>query len=151
MDVQFKHRSRFWLRVAFTESCWLWMRGKNKAGYGKFRVGPRTDTAHRVSWVIAHGAIPPRMNVCHRCDTPACVRPDHLFLGTTQDNVADRCKKGRSGGAPRGEGHHNNLLTEEQAREAKYGTESAHKLAAKFGVSPWTIYSIRQQKTWAHL
>lgn len=77
--------------------CWLWtaqlMPGPWQ--YGRFTYRGREMLAHRASWEIHRGPIPRRMHVCHRCDTPSCVNPDHLFLGTHQDNMRDRDNKGR--------------------------------------------------------
>ena len=90
---------RFWPKVNKTENCWLWTANKNNQGYGLIRLGgtARKVLAHRVSWEFANGPIPSNMCVLHACDTPLCVNPSHLFLGTLADNMADKESKGRSG------------------------------------------------------
>ena len=86
---------RFWGKVVKTDGCWLWT-GSTSRGYGKlFLPGPRTISAHRFSYLLHFGPFDKRLVVCHSCDTRACVRPDHLFLGTQEDNVTDMVDKGR--------------------------------------------------------
>jgi len=88
---------RFWEKVEKTDNCWLWKAFKNKRGYGKIGVGSGVSAnATRVSWVMHHGEIPEGMFICHKCDNPSCINPDHLFLGTRQDNVNDMMLKKRS-------------------------------------------------------
>jgi hypothetical protein len=88
---------RFWTHVEKSGGCWLWTGSKNVQGYGTFYTGgePNRELAHRFAYRIVVGAIPPGMAVCHRCDVPACIRPDHLFLGSMADNVRDMKGKGR--------------------------------------------------------
>jgi len=89
-------QERFWDKVQKSDGCWLWTAARNKSGYGRLGgVGMRTQLAHRLSWELAHGPIGENLLVCHRCDTPPCVRPDHLFLGTDADNHDDMDRKGR--------------------------------------------------------
>jgi hypothetical protein len=105
---------QFWERVQKTETCWIWTGSLFTATtwYGNYGLKPPEDTpryggffyqgklwrAHRLSWVIHNGAIPPGKFVLHHCDNPPCVRPDHLFLGTHKDNIHDSIKKNRHGG-----------------------------------------------------
>jgi hypothetical protein len=87
----------FWARVTESGSCWRWGGRKDSFGYGVVQLGrgePRTG-AHRVSWRLHYGEIPPGLCVLHKCDVPECTRPDHLFLGTVGDNVRDAQRKGR--------------------------------------------------------
>lgn len=88
-------RQRFNCKVARTPTCWWWHGAKNSQGYGKLRAGNKWWTAHRISYLLHKGKIPPDLWVLHRCDNPSCVNPDHLFLGTRQDNIEDARQKGR--------------------------------------------------------
>lgn len=88
---------RFWNKVEKGSDCWEWMAYKDKDGYGK--IGYQNGgmlSAHRFSWILHFGSILDELFVLHHCDNPSCVRPDHLFLGTNQDNMNDMVKKGRS-------------------------------------------------------
>jgi hypothetical protein len=97
---------RFWSRVnregpVVSQEhgpCWLWLGFKlmQRGGYGQFNDWPRVSFAHRVSWELTYGKVPDGLSVLHRCDNPPCVRPEHLWIGTQADNVADMVRKGRS-------------------------------------------------------
>src|SRR5581483_3046477 len=90
---------RFWAKVLKTDGCWLWQGAPaGKGGYGQLRINgnePKREQAHRISLRLAGIEIPVGMVVCHRCDNPPCVRPDHLFIGTYSDNMRDCYRKGR--------------------------------------------------------
>lgn len=76
--------------------CWLWTGAVNYKGYGRLSHKLKPVNAQRISWFLRHGVMPPRrIDVCHQCDTPQCVNPDHLFLGTRKDNMQDMVSKGR--------------------------------------------------------
>lgn len=89
---------RFWSKVDRSGDCWEWQASRSTHGYGFFGRDGKVLYAHRVSYEITNGLIPKgpkRLHVCHHCDNPPCVRPDHLFLGTASDNLNDAYRKGR--------------------------------------------------------
>jgi len=137
--------------------CWVWTRGLRR-GYGSISVpiDRKEKFAHRVAYEAFVGAIPDGMCVCHKCDVPACVNPDHLFLGTNADNTADMVAKGR-GWRPilRGETNGRAKLTADQVSEirALYADRqgSCRSLGAKFGVSSRYISAIVRGENWGHV
>lgn len=86
---------RFWSKVRKGDGCWEWTAWINSNGYGEFTKDHKNLKASRVSWILTYGPIPDGLFVCHHCDNPPCVRPDHLFLGTPLDNMRDMIAKGR--------------------------------------------------------
>lgn len=91
-----KDIERFWAKVEKTPGCWLWTGRTSPEGYGRFSLGKRGDgLAHRIAFELVHGPLLPGIKVLHSCDTPPCVRDDHLFAGTQKDNVLDAVQKGR--------------------------------------------------------
>lgn len=87
---------RFWESVYKTPNCWFWIGNRMKNGYGRFSLGYRRILAHRASWFFAYG-VWPTQHVLHHCDIEQCVRPDHLFEGTNQENHVDAASKGAWG------------------------------------------------------
>lgn len=148
--------TRFWLQVRKKPGCWTWLGCLNKDGYGVIRVNGERPSAHRYSWMIHFGEIPEGIQVLHHCDNPSCVRPDHLFLGTIQDNVDDCMRKGRDKSAP-GESNYGAVLTEEQVLEIrrrykpKCKKNGGKALGKLFGVDAEQIYRICSGKSWRHI
>jgi hypothetical protein len=131
--------------------CWLWMGGLTKQRYGHFRSNYTRYAAHRVSYEVFVGSVPDGMFVCHKCDNPQCVNPDHLFAGTPQDNSQDMAAKKRH---MFGEINGNAKLSEEQAKHIlrlKGCGMSKQAIGDKFGVCRVTVAKIWAGELWAHL
>jgi len=149
---------RFWSKVSKQPGgCWLWDANKNNQGYGLFRPGGSApkELAHRLSYADRFGPIERGLWVLHRCDTPACVNPDHLFLGDCQANVADMLSKGRGNhkGAP-GTSNGNALLTDAQVialRRDYIAGLPRTELAWKHGVPLASLSDYTNGKAWRHL
>lgn len=151
---------RFMQRVEFDPmtSCWLWAGPTAAGGYGYFKYDGRVQKAHRVSWALHNGYMPNRdIKVCHRCDTPACVNPDHLWLGTQADNVADMVAKGRNRPPPPCYGSKNPgaVLDEDTVwairHMIKNGSFTQPQIRASYGVAQMTINRIARYETWPHV
>lgn len=133
--------------------CHLWMGGTKDGGYGIIGLGGRnlgTDKAHRVAWRLLRGEIPEGGNVLHKCDTPACCNPDHLYIGTLADNARDCVRRGRNF-IPnnRGERAKWAKLNADQAREIKKHEKTSTEYAAMYGVSRSAVHRIWEGKNWA--
>jgi len=129
--------------------CWLWIGAKVRRtdNYYQPIIGTwrsRTENAHRIAWMLYHGDIPDGLHVLHHCDNPICVNPNHLFLGTHQDNMDDMVLKKRN---------HKKLTAEEvTAIRRRYDARERPKdLAAEYGVTPTLIVYIGKRKTWRHI
>lgn len=149
---------RFWRYVKKGSGCWEWQASRHApGGYGIIAAPGSTPMlkAHRVSWEIHYGPIPQGMHVLHKCDNKGCVRPDHLFLGTHEDNMRDMKEKGRARGpAMKGQQNGYSKLTDNQAKEIislKRNGWTSRQLSERFGVSRPQIDRIVSGASWKHL
>lgn len=141
----------FWTFVTKTSGCWIFADGRSR---GTINVGDyRRERAYRVAWRLTYGPIPKGIGVCHHCDNPACVRPDHLFLGTQAENLADASRKGRLHRYTVGESNPNATLTAAQVKRIRqlykpgvYGLVA--QLARRFKVSHTHIDRIVSGESW---
>lgn len=142
-------KERFWAKVDKTPTCWLWLGAKATNGYGICTIDGKNYSAHRLSWQWANEEEVPKGHVvCHECDQPLCVNPNHLFTHTQQGNVLDRVNKGRSA---RGKNNGRTRLNQKDVKKIKAlrsrgMTESA--IAKMFGVGRSTISNILHNRTW---
>jgi len=139
--------------------CWLWEKSLNNNGYGLLQGGGYKGYAHRFSYSTFRGPIPNNMDVCHNCDLPCCVNPDHLWLGTAIDNMKDCKKKGRHASDKpdtnyaRGEMVSLSKLNTKDIIEIRSlnGKLSHQQIASRFGVSRNNIRNIQRNRTWKHV
>ena|SRR3990167_2146093 len=133
--------------------CWLWTAGSGNTGYAcAYDCDARKQIyGHRLAWKLYRGEIPTGLYVLHRCDVRLCVNPDHLFLGTKADNNADRARKGRSN-HPLGRDNPRAKLDEVKVAHlksfARLLRKDAERLAAEWGVSVGSLYTIRSGYSW---
>lgn len=147
--------TRFWNKVCKSgkDSCWPWKGAREFLGYGRFQSGGKRWKAHRYAYFLTHGPIKDGKCVCHHCDNPPCCNPDHLFLGTHQDNMADMFRKNRRK-TPRGEDSATHKLTESTVKEILKDRRSGMSqpaLSRKYSIPEPTIAHITQGTNWAHL
>lgn len=151
--------TRFWKLVDKSNYCWLWKGTKSRKGYGRFVLsvnGHKQNfvAAHRYSYILEHGSIPNGLMICHKCNNPACVRPDHLYAGTNSDNMQDSI---RSGTFPPRYGEHNGIsklsykIVKEARERYKQGNIGFWRLAKEYGVSKPAMMNAIKGKTWKHV
>lgn len=158
---------RFWDKVSPepNSGCWLWIGSYDDRpgkGYGFFTLG-KLMGAHRASWLMFRGPIPQSLFVLHKCDTPPCVNPDHLFLGTHLDNVRDSVTKGRHAAqkpehsvrmravVARGTEHWMAKLSEADIAAIRSARGTQRAVSKRFGISQSSVWRIRRGVSWSHL
>jgi hypothetical protein len=137
--------------------CWRWT-GRLEAGYGRLRMGSKASDkkvgAHKAAWLLLRGDVPAVAYVCHKCDNPSCVNPDHLFLGTALSNMQDKVQKGRHR-SPVGEAHGTAVLTDAQAAAARAlywdFPLTYRQVGAAFSVGYGVIGALVRRETWRHV
>lgn len=135
------------------DGCWKWTSSVDKDGYGAFRGvvdGIPHGSAHRYSYALHKGVIPENMMVCHRCDHPWCVNPDHLFIGSGSDNQQDKHRKGR-GNVRFGAGVPHAKLTEAQAIAILHDPRTYTEIASDYNIASSTVGSLKQRISWKHI
>ena len=154
-----KRAATFWAKVNKTASCWLFTGAKQK-GYGTISVNGKQTRTHRYVYELCVGPIPNGLAVCHHCDTPACVRPEHLFIGTKNDNMQDCKQKGRNSPPPRnyhlvGERHWNAKLSANDVAQIRRLCSNAPRrsgvrkmVAERFNISMAVVTEICAGRLW---
>jgi len=129
--------------------CWLWTGYADKDGYGYTRIATHNFRAHRASYIVFRGDIPEGMRACHKCDNAGCINPDHIFLGTDADNIADKIRKGRHRGGGNAAG--NAKLNASEVLRIRTESGTHRDIGDKYGVKESTVSLIKRGKTWRHL
>ena len=147
---------RFWRNVEKTDGCWFWKGTKESNAYGIIQTGgkgAKSVTAHRLSYMMHHGEIPDGYVIMHSCDNPSCVNPDHLSVGTYQENAMDAISKGRHARvAPVGAGNGKAVLNDDKVRYIRASSGVSHvNLAKELGVSISCVRGVRSGRTWRHV
>lgn len=134
-----------------TESgCWIWMGRCLPFGYGVLSMGRARGSvpAHRLSYEHFVGPIPKGMFVCHRCDVPQCVNPNHLFLGTARENLQDAAGKGRMAWGAK---NPHATISEAVARAILAAEGAPREIATLYGTTPRNVWRIKTGRNWRHL
>mgnify|MGYP001558509445 FL=1 len=128
--------------------CWLWLGTLHMGGYGELSVSGKVRRAHDYSYETFVEPVPFNLCVLHTCDMRCCVNPEHLYVGTKQNNADDCNKRNRR---PRGIGHGMTTLTEAQVRAIRVDPRKQKQIAADYGVGQMTISNIKRRATWGHV
>lgn len=150
---------RFWAKVAIKandDECWEWLGSCDTHGYGNFFWNSKITVSSKIAWMYPNYVIPKGFEICHSCDNPACCNPKHLWLGTHQENMDDKMRKGRQGNIKqavrRGEAHPNHKLTQSQVDHIRQlytqGNITLKALGELYDVDISSIHAIIKRVTW---
>jgi len=141
---------RFWENIIKRgpNDCWRWLGSITQGGYGRITIQGKTYNVNRLSYYLDKGEDPGDCYVCHTCDTPSCVNPAHLWLGSQSDNMQDCSHKRR---IAKGSRHGISKLTEVEVKEILESKETHQSIADTYGVSRSNIGLIKSGKRWKHL
>lgn len=153
MNITKQWEERFWDKVKKTDGCWLWLASTAGKGYGQFPIPgeQRCVYAHRLSYWLHKGPIPKGKQVCHTCDNPRCVNPEHLWVGSCAENLQDMKDKDRH---LCGSKNSRAKLTEDQVRQIRVCLSSGMtqvRIALAFGISQIEVSRIHRKLRWAHV
>jgi hypothetical protein len=140
----------FMSKIEKTDTCWIWMGSKDKNGYGQFMVNYKNVRAHRYAYSQLKGTIPDGLILRHSCDTPACVNPEHLMVGTHKENARDRVNRGRNRDQ-RGGKNNKAKLTEDKVLAIRDDDRIQLEIARDYGVSQQTVSDIKRKRIWSWL
>jgi hypothetical protein len=147
-----EHKERFEEKVCPEPNtgCHLWTAAVHPRGYGTFYLKGKVEYSHRVAYELYVATIPEGLHVCHTCDVPGCVNPEHLFLGTHTDNMRDKVAKGRQY-KPQGSDNGFAKLTEAEALEVYHAEGTCQAIADEYGICQKTVSRIKNKQIWSHI
>ena len=152
MEITPEIEVRFWAKVDKSKDCWLWTGCLDRDGYGFIGIDGVPRRTHRVVLLLEGSDVPSGMLVCHHCDNPSCVNPDHLFIGTQSDNIRDMYRKGRNNNVGlKGEMNGSSKLTDAEVLAIREEPGKVRDIAKKYGVSKSLISVIKRREGWSHI
>ena len=145
--MSLKERILDTIKIDAKSDCWNWQGSVSRVGRGRLKVNRKVTFAYRASYEAFIGEIPKNMLVCHRCDNPLCVNPEHLFIGTSKDNTLDAVKKGRH---PKHEFHNKAKLDKNKVADIRSKRLTAKEYSDLYDVHWSTIYNVWRGNTWVN-
>lgn len=153
-DLSDGYTNKFWSKVNQKSQyeCWDWLGACEKNGRGVVRIQKGLFKAARIAYFLTHGLYPGEQLVCHTCDNPNCVNPEHLFLGSHVDNMTDMARKGRGNGPHEvGESSNGHTLTDNLVRKIRAASGTQRDIAIRYKISQSSVSRVRSRKFWGHV